>query len=74
LLECVGPIDFQEKAEYSTENYDTTKRETSYILCENAYAFSVPIGDGGNPSPSGEVETLRNGRPTLGDISLMALE
>jgi hypothetical protein len=34
LLEWVSPIDFQEKAEYSTKNYDTTKRETTYILCE----------------------------------------
>jgi hypothetical protein len=32
LLECVSPIDFQEKAEYSPEDYDRTKRETTYIL------------------------------------------
>jgi len=34
LLECVSPIDFQGKAEYSTEGYDTTKREITYILFE----------------------------------------
>jgi len=34
LLECVSPTDFQEKAEYSTEDYDTTRRETTYILRE----------------------------------------
>ena len=27
--------------------------------------FSVTIGDGGNPSPLGEVKILRNGRPLL---------
>jgi hypothetical protein len=34
LLECVSPIDFQEKAEHSTENYDTIKRETTYNFRE----------------------------------------